>query len=70
MAPIALRTAPCHDLGAERVDVVCGAVMTGIIGFFVGSAKILDTLVMELPHFVMDRKMLLGIKRRAENGRT
>jgi hypothetical protein len=33
-----------------------------------GAATILNALLMEVPHFVMERKMLLGIKRRAENG--
>jgi hypothetical protein len=27
---------------------------------------ILNALLIEIPHFVMERKMLLGIKRRAE----
>jgi hypothetical protein len=37
-----------------------------------GVARVLDPLLMEIPHFVMERKMLLGIKARAEaaTGRT
>ena len=31
-----------------------------------GPAVILNALLIEIPHFVMERKMLLGIKRRAE----
>jgi hypothetical protein len=31
-----------------------------------GPAVVLNVLLIELPHFVMERKMLLGIKRRAE----
>jgi hypothetical protein len=35
-----------------------------------GPASILNALLMEIPHFVMERKMLLGIKRRAEQSHT
>ena len=31
-----------------------------------GAAALLDALLVEIPHFVMERKMLLGIKERAE----
>jgi hypothetical protein len=35
-----------------------------------GPASIVNALLMEIPHFVMERKMLLGIKRRAEQAHT
>ena len=35
-----------------------------------GTASIFNALLMEIPHFVMERKMLLGIKRRAERSYT
>lgn len=35
-----------------------------------GPASILNALLMEIPHFVMERKMLLEIKRRAERSYT
>jgi hypothetical protein len=35
-----------------------------------GPASIVNALLMEIPHFVMERKMLLGIKRRAEESHT
>jgi hypothetical protein len=35
-----------------------------------GIAAIADALLMEIPHFVMERKMLLGIKERAERAHT
>jgi hypothetical protein len=35
-----------------------------------GPASIVSALLMEIPHFVMERKMLLGIKRRAEQAHT
>ena len=35
-----------------------------------GPASIINALLMEIPHFVMERKMLLGIKRRAEQTHT
>jgi hypothetical protein len=35
-----------------------------------GPASILNALLMEIPHFVMERRMLLGIKRRAEQAHT
>jgi hypothetical protein len=35
-----------------------------------GPASIINALLMEIPHFVMERKMLLGIKRRAEQFHT
>ena len=35
-----------------------------------GPASILNALLMEIPHFVMERKMLLEIKRRAEQSHT
>jgi hypothetical protein len=35
-----------------------------------GPASIAGALLMEIPHFVMERKMLLGIKRRAEQSHT
>ena len=35
-----------------------------------GPASIVNALLMEIPHFVMERKMLLGIKRRAEQSHT
>jgi hypothetical protein len=35
-----------------------------------GAASIVNALLMEIPHFVMERKMLLEIKRRAERSHT
>jgi len=35
-----------------------------------GPGAILNGLLLEIPHFVMERKMLLGIKRRAERSHT
>ena len=35
-----------------------------------GPASIINAVLMEIPHFVMERKMLLGIKRRAEQAHT
>jgi hypothetical protein len=35
-----------------------------------GTAALFDALLMEIPHFVMERKMLLGIKERAERAHT
>jgi hypothetical protein len=35
-----------------------------------GAGSIVNALLMEIPHFVMERKMLLGIKRRAERSHT
>jgi len=32
------------------------------------AVALLYSLLIEIPHFVMERKMLLGIKRRAERG--
>ena len=35
-----------------------------------GIGALANTLLMEIPHFVMERKMLLGIKERAERTHT
>ena len=35
-----------------------------------GPASIINALLLEIPHFVMERKMLLGIKRRSEQAHT
>jgi len=35
-----------------------------------GTAAVANTLLMEIPHFLMERKMLLGIKERAERTHT
>lgn len=35
-----------------------------------GAASVFDALLMEIPHFLMERKMLLGIKERAERSYT
>jgi len=35
-----------------------------------GAASLVNALLMEIPHFVMERKMLLGIKERAERAYT
>ena len=35
-----------------------------------GTAAVANTLLMEIPHFLMERKMLLGIKERAERSHT
>jgi hypothetical protein len=35
-----------------------------------GMASVFDALLMEIPHFLMERKMLLGIKERAERSYT
>jgi hypothetical protein len=35
-----------------------------------GAAAVTDALLMEIPHFLMERKMLLGIKERAEQAHT
>jgi hypothetical protein len=35
-----------------------------------GVASLANALMMEVPHFLMERKMLLGIKERAERAHT
>jgi hypothetical protein len=42
------------------------ALATALVAAYLTGPAVLLTLLIEIPHFVMERKMLLGIKRRAE----